>query len=214
MTGGRSPDAASVRIDACADDALLMTFADEAGEGATQQVISAWKALRALQPPWLVRSQPAYTTLQVVLRAGTDLHAAQRCLRALPTSGGLLQARTVELPVCYDGPDLVDVADHAGVGIDDVIRLHADRPYRCAFVGFLPGFPYLLGLDAALHMPRLTTPRTSVPAGSVGIGGAQTGVYPTPSPGGWRLIGRTLQPLAPDWIEAGDVVVFRAVGSR
>jgi KipI family sensor histidine kinase inhibitor len=79
-------------------------------------------------------------------------------------------------------------------------------------VGFLPGFPYLLGLDERLHMPRLTTPRGLVAAGSVGIGGSQTGVYPAASPGGWRLIGTALMTFAPDWIEAGDIVVFRAVG--
>lgn len=202
----------SVRIEACADDALLMTVADDAGEGATERVISAWRALRARRPAWLVKAQPAFTSLQVVLRGGADLDEVERVLRSLPLAGGLQQAHTHLVPVRYDGADLGAVAEHAGLGSDDVIRLHADRPYRCAFVGFLPGFPYLLGLDERLHMPRLATPRPLVPAGSVGIGGSQTGVYPAASPGGWRLLGTALMTFAPDWIEAGDIVVFRATG--
>jgi KipI family sensor histidine kinase inhibitor len=116
--------------------------------------------------------------------------------------------KTVILPVQYDGEDLERVATHTGLSRQQVIRLHAGGKYVVAMIGFLPHFPYLIGLPTRLATPRLSTPRLRVPAGAVAIGGAQTGVYPRESPGGWNLIGRTdpalLIPLAP-----GDRVVFK-----
>ena len=123
----------------------------------------------------------------------------------------------VELPVRYggeDGPDLARLAARHGLSVSQVIALHAAPTYEVVLVGFLPGFPYLRGLPDALHTPRLSTPRTLVPRGSVGIGGAQTGVYPCASPGGWRLIGRTDTPLfdvsrdPPALLQAGNRVRF------
>ncbi len=102
--------------------------------------------------------------------------------------------RLVEVPVHYGGdagPDLADVARHHRIPARELVRLHSEAEYRVFFLGFLPGFAYLAGLPEALHTPRRATPRTAVPAGSVGIGGAQTGIYPCASPGGWQLIGRT-----------------------
>jgi KipI family sensor histidine kinase inhibitor len=103
-------------------------------------------------------------------------------------------ARVVEIPVCYGGefgPDLDDVAAFAGCSPDEVVARHAAGRYRVYMLGFLPGFAYLGGVDPSIGMPRRTSPRPVVPAGSVGIAGGQTGVYPYESPGGWRLIGRT-----------------------
>lgn len=128
--------------------------------------------------------------------------------------------RLVEIPVCYGGefgPDLADVATQARMTTDEVIARHSAGVYTVAMLGFAPGFPYLLGLDPALHTPRRATPRTRVPAGSVAIGGAQTGIYPRGLPGGWQLIGRT--PLSlfdpqrePSCLLApGDKVRFRAI---
>ena len=97
----------------------------------------------------------------------------------------------VEIPVRYDGEDLDEVAQLTGLDPSEVVRRHTAPTYTVAFLGFSPGFPYLVGLDPALEVPRLDTPRTSIPAGSVGLAGTQTGIYPTASPGGWRLIGRT-----------------------
>ncbi len=94
-----------------------------------------------------------------------------------------------------DGPDLAAVATHSGLSEAHVIAMHSGATYTVGFIGFSPGFPYLLGMPEALAMPRLETPRTRIPAGSVGIGGAYTGVYPQATPGGWRLIGRTDQVL-------------------
>ena len=122
--------------------------------------------------------------------------------------------------MCYGGeygPDLEAVAVHAGLSPDAVVARHAAGDYSVAMLGFAPGFPYLLGLDPALHAPRRTDPRTRVPAGSVAIGGAQTGIYPRELPGGWNLIGRTPLPLfdprrePPALLAAGDRVRFRAI---
>jgi KipI family sensor histidine kinase inhibitor len=97
----------------------------------------------------------------------------------------------VEIPVRYDGPDLADVAAHWGVPPKEVARIHAGTAFRVAFCGFAPGFGYLTGLPPRYHVPRRATPRTAVPAGSVGLAGPYTGVYPRSSPGGWQLIGTT-----------------------
>jgi 5-oxoprolinase (ATP-hydrolysing) subunit B len=104
-------------------------------------------------------------------------------------------ADAVELPVQYDGPDLAGVADEVGISVEALARRHAAADYTVAFCGFAPGFAYLSGLDPALHVGRLAEPRTNVPAGSVGVAGEFTGVYPRSSPGGWRLLGRTDAPL-------------------
>lgn len=102
--------------------------------------------------------------------------------------------RIVKIPVCYEGelaPDIEFVAEHAGMSVEEVIQLHSSKPYLVYMLGFQPGFPYLGGLDERLHTPRLETPRLKLEAGSVGIGGKQTGLYPMESPGGWRIIGLT-----------------------
>jgi KipI family sensor histidine kinase inhibitor len=113
----------------------------------------------------------------------------------LPEEPPSPEAPIVEIPVCYEGednaPDLADVARRAGLGIEETIRRHAEPVYRVRFLGFMPGFPYLDGLDPALAAPRLDTPRTRVPAGSVAIGGIHAGIYPFATPGGWRIVGRT-----------------------
>ncbi|MFC9174080.1 MULTISPECIES: allophanate hydrolase subunit 1 [Streptomyces] len=102
----------------------------------------------------------------------------------------------VEIPVVYDGPDLAEVAALWGVGVDEVPGLHSRTAFRVAFCGFAPGFGYLTGLPERLHVPRRTTPRTRVPAGALALAGPYTGVYPRPSPGGWQLIGRMVDPAA------------------
>lgn len=110
--------------------------------------------------------------------------------------------KIIQIPVCYGrsyGPDLPAVARHAGLSENEVVVLHSGHDYLIDMLGFLPGFAYLGGLDPHLHTPRLATPRTRIEPGSVGIGGAQTGIYPLASPGGWQIIGRTpLKPYDPD----------------
>ena len=100
-------------------------------------------------------------------------------------------AASVELPVHYDGPDLERVAEHAGLSVEEVVERHRGATFVVAFCGFAPGFAYLTGLPVELQVPRLEEPRTKVPAGSVGLAGTFTGVYPRSSPGGWQLIART-----------------------
>jgi KipI family sensor histidine kinase inhibitor len=97
----------------------------------------------------------------------------------------------IEVPVTYDGPDLADVASHTGLSEDEIVAAHTGTPWTVAFGGFAPGFAYLVGGDERLTVPRRESPRTSVPAGSVGLAGEFSGVYPRSSPGGWQLIGRT-----------------------
>ena len=126
----------------------------------------------------------------------------------------------VEIPVCYAADlalDLEEVARHGQLKIDEVIRRHSAAEYRVQCVGFTPGFPFLSGLAVELSTPRRASPRSRVPAGSVAIGGAQTGIYPLQSPGGWNIIGRT--PLAlfdvqrdpPVLLQAGDRLRFRPI---
>lgn len=126
----------------------------------------------------------------------------------------------VMIPVCYGGdfgPDLAVVANTHRTTVDAIVDAHTAGRYTVAMIGFLPGFPYLEGLAPALHTPRRAAPRTNVPAGSVGIGGSSTGVYPCRSPGGWQLIGRTPRALfstkraPPALLQPGDAVRFVAI---
>ena len=148
-----------------------------------------------------------------------DLEAlSARVLEAWPRlEAGGIEGRDIEIPVAYGGehgPDLADVAAHTGLSTTEVVRRHAAAEYVVYLLGFLPGFAFLGGLPTALATPRRAVPRTAVPAGSVGIGGEQTGIYPLRSPGGWHLIGRTevalFDPLAasPTLLRPGDRVRF------
>lgn len=130
-----------------------------------------------------------------------------------------LSGREIEIPVTYGGeygPDLADVARSTGLSARDVIKRHTRAQYVVYFIGFQPGFPYLGGLDPQLCTPRRSEPRLTVPAGSVGIGGSQTGIYPAASPGGWQLIGhsdlRLFEPTnsSPTLLQPGDRVHFIA----
>ena len=136
---------------------------------------------------------PGERTLLVTVGVPGDLEAVRR---ALPEVAGALAsavagARTVEIPVTYDGPDLADVAAHTGLTMAEVIAAHQATPWRVGFGGFAPGFAYLVDGDPRLEVPRRPEPRPSVPAGSVGLAGRYSGIYPRSSPGGWQLIGHT-----------------------
>jgi KipI family sensor histidine kinase inhibitor len=151
-------------------------------------------ALRALDQPGVVELVPGYRTLLLVAEQGRaevlDELAADLPELELPDAEEVA-GEPVEIPVRYDGEDLPEVARLTGLDAEEVVRRHTAPEYTVAFLGFSPGFPYLVGLDPALEVPRRDTPRTSIPAGSVGLAGGQTGIYPTASPGGWQLIGRT-----------------------
>jgi inhibitor of KinA len=134
---------------------------------------------------------------------------------AIPASGNLIR-----IPVCYNrefAPDLQLICDTKKMAAADIIHLHTEAPYHVYMIGFMPGFPYMGVVPGAIQAPRLPVPRTQVPAGSVGIAGMQTGIYPFASPGGWNIIGQTpltifdVNKLVPALIPAGDSVQFYAV---
>lgn len=142
----------------------------------------------------------------------------RRLRRRLENLGQAVKtSRTFVIPVLYNGEDLDFVAAHAKMSKEEVVQRHSAPEYLIYMLGFLPGFAYLGGLDPAIATPRLTDPRTKIPAGAVGIGGEQTGVYPLDSPGGWQLIGSTpVRPYDPNrarpiLYSAGDYIKFKPV---
>jgi KipI family sensor histidine kinase inhibitor len=197
----------------CGDRALLVEVAGPAA------VAGVRRALEAAPLPGQRELVPAARTVLVVLdRPPTDLDvAALRRLR--PVQAGPDQAAApVVLPVVFDGPDLDEVAALSGGTAADVVRALTGAELTVAFSGFAPGFGYLTGLPADLHVPRRATPRTRVPGGSVALAGEFAGVYPRPSPGGWQLVGRTDVALfdvdrnPPALLVPGTPVRFREVG--
>jgi KipI family sensor histidine kinase inhibitor len=177
-----------VALEPLGDRALLARFASEADA-------ANWAAgVRAAHWTGIVDVVLAYETAAVFADPDAlDLAELENKLRTLtPASAGELKGSLVKLPVLYDGEDLSDVADRLGLKPDEVINLHSGQEYTVFAIGFRPGYPYAGYLPRALSgLPRRESPRLHVPAGSVGIVGRQTGVYPEPSPGGWHLIGRT-----------------------
>jgi KipI family sensor histidine kinase inhibitor len=149
---------------------------------------------------------------QTVLFDGVpDPAALAARLRAWAPSGGTPEGGRIEVPVVYDGPDLAFVADAWQTDLAGVVARHSEIEYVAAFCGFAPGFSYLSGLPPQLAVPRLESPRPRVPAGSVGLAGSWCGVYPTASPGGWRLLGRTDATL---WDQARDQPALLPPGTR
>jgi KipI family sensor histidine kinase inhibitor len=168
---------------------------------------------------------PAYASLLVCfdpMRISSSRLTGALRRRAKKTKNATLGvSATIYIPVCYQGdfaPDMKTVCAHTGFSEAEIIERHTKPVYRIYMLGFMPGFPYLGGLDPALETPRLKTPRTKIPAGAVGIGGAQTGIYPSESPGSWQLIGQTPVKLYdpsrtnnPVLYGAGDTIVFYSV---
>ena len=171
---------------------------------------------------------PGYSTLGIHYDPlQTDLAALERAIEsefaALASLDTIADRAVIEIPVTYggaQGPDLDAVAAHAGCSTADVIQRHSDRTYRVYMLGFVPGFAYMGRVDPSISAPRHRVPRERVPAGSVGIAGLQTGVYPVESPGGWQLIGHTKTVMfdatrdRPSLLAAGDLVRFVPAGRR
>jgi inhibitor of KinA len=213
-----------MKIVAASDTSLLVEFGDTVSRQMHVRVIGLFRALLAEGDPRIRNLHPGYASLLIdfdVLRLSHEQLAAHvRQLIEADTGAEHPASRTVEIPVCYDaefGTDLGDVAAHNEIAIDEVIRLHTSATYLVYFLGFSPGFAYMGGLPERLRTPRLATPRIRVAAGSVGIAGEQTGVYPIDSPGGWRLIGRTPEAMfdasadQPTRLQPGDLVRFTAI---
>ncbi len=201
------------------DRALLLVFDDCISLAAHRDVMRLTPLLQLLRG--VTNVHPAYASIlvdfdpRVVRHADIEKEAAR--LFSETAADPLPAGRTVEIPVVYgggSGPDLEAVAALTSHTVDEVIALHSGADYLVYFLGFSPGFPYLGGMPASLATPRLESPRKSVPAGSVAIGGQQTGVYPMASPGGWRIVGRTalklFDPSAADpvLLRMGDHVKF------
>ena len=207
------------------DRALTIDLPPVDGVASSRDLIRCLDArLRDETPPGVTALVPAIRTLTVHYDpVATTLDALQRAIRATLAQleiGAEPDVPTIVIPVCYGGeygPDLDEVAAAHHTSADAIIAAHAAGEYTVVMIGFLPGFPYLEGLVESLHTPRRPAPRTAVPAGSIGIGGSSTGVYPFTSPGGWHLIGRTPRALfsprhdPPSLLRAGDRVTFQPI---
>lgn len=223
-------NAASWTLEALGEEAVLLRMGARIDPQLNREVHALAARIDAIRPPWLHDIVPAYAALALFV---DPAHAQARDRLALDLVGDWLarladeagtaaraDVAVLEIPVCYDracAPDLDAVARQAGIAADEVVARHSAGHYTVAMIGFAPGFPYLLGLDPVLATPRHATPRVRVPAGSVGIGGSQTGIYPGDSPGGWQLIGRTPRRLfdphrdPPSLLRPGQPVRFVAV---
>jgi len=231
-----------MKISPLGDSALVVRVCerfDDAPEQTLDRVLRAFQRIRNAAIPGVIELASAYTSVAVFFDPITVVKATEtpgelfdlfvERIRAAVAAGAdrgsrrrtaRFGGRLVEIPVCYDPEfalDIDNVARRANISPSEVIRLHSAAEYRVACIGFVPGFPFLAGLPKKLATPRREVPRKEIPAGSVGIGGAQTGIYPLRSPGGWNLIGRTPLRLfdskknPPALLRAGERVRFRKI---
>jgi len=209
------------RIVPAGDSVLIVEFEERIDPGVNARAIACANAIDAARIDGVRDVVPTYRSVAVYfdpLHTDSDAlmeriaHEAEQ-----PPQAAAAAPATVRIPVCYGGefgPDLASVATFAGVPSDEVVRLHSAATYRVFMLGFVPGFAYLGLVDERIAMPRHSTPRVRVPAGSVGIAGVQTGIYPAETPGGWQLIGRTPSKPFDPWrsepflMKAGDAVQF------
>jgi inhibitor of KinA len=206
------------------DAAVVVQLGDRIDFETHLAVRSLAEVLEEHPPQGTVECTSAFTTLTLfydpMRTSFEEIRAAlERIVSTLDVSSEM-PYRPVEIPVCYGGefgPDLKFVAEHCRLSPEEVVEIHASGEYRTYMIGFAPGFPYLGGMSQRIETPRRPSPRLRLPAGSVGIAGLQTGVYPIETPGGWQIIGRT--PLAlfrpaenpPSLLRVGDVVRFRLI---
>ena len=210
-----------LRLAPSGDLALVASFGNEISEALNTKVRSLMLAIQKVQVEGIVEMTPTYCSLMIhydPLRIGYEA----LCEKVRETLGSLddielPEPMVIEIPTLYGGeygPDLEFVAKHNGLTTEEVVEIHASKIYRIYMIGFTPGFPYLGGMDERIATPRLETPRTKIAGGSVGIAGAQTGIYPIDSPGGWQIIGRTPVPLydplseEPILLKAGESIRF------
>ena len=206
------------------EKAISVFLNKKIGLESDNEVLGLKNALDAQNWPWLLEIVPSYNSVSIfvdisfysshnsLLTFFEDWISKTPFFESTSTfDNGLVK----EIPVKYEGEDLLYVSYYCQISIDEVIRLHSNSVYTVAMIGFLPGFPYLLGMDERLFVPRKNSPRLKVAKGSVGIGGFQTGIYPSESPGGWQIIGTTaielfdLEQLS--YLSIGDKVKFKPI---
>lgn len=206
------------------DTSINVVFENVVSEKISNQVLSIAKLVERQHINGLVDIIPAYREVTfvfdpLVIDIASFKHFLEKQLNKMDGEIVDKKGRHYDIPVLYNdevGLDLLEVAKYHGLSLEEVIHLHTAQAYRIYMLGFLPGFAYLGGLDAKLHTPRKNTPRLRIPAGSIAIGGEQTGYYPVDSPGGWQIIGQT--PLVmfdsnrPEIkLHAGDRMKFYAI---
>ncbi len=215
------------RIVPAGDSAFIIKAGDTIAAETNDRVHALYATINAAAIPGIIECIPAYSELTVcydpcVIEYTSLVAQLKQCTASVYSTTPRTGMR-IFIPVAYGGeygPDLAEVADRHTMSHEEVITAHTKNEYRVYMLGFTPGFPYLGGLDPAIATPRRATPRTLIPAGSVGIADMQTGIYPIESPGGWNLIGRT--PLSlftphqsePFLINAGDTLRFYAIDAQ
>lgn len=210
-----------IRILTAGDSALLIEFGKEINPETNRKITALVQLMREQHIEGIVDVIPAFCSLLINydprVLSYEELKERMEHLLKMETKTEATRKRIFEIPVCYGGeygPDIENIAEHAGLSVEEVIKIHSSKDYLIYMLGFLPGFTYLGGLDERIHTPRLASPRLKIRAGSVGIGGSQTGIYPLDSPGGWQLMGmtpvRTYDPerQTPILVEAGDYIRF------
>ena len=197
------------------DSALLVEFPQEISPQINASITALVHLIKEQRIEGIMDMIPAFSSLLIhyepLVIGYHQLSKRIKGLLDLDLGDGVAQKRIFDIPVLYGGsfgPDLDFVASQANLTKEEVIEIHSSQDYLIYMLGFLPGFPYLGGLDSRIHTPRLANPRIRIPAGSVGIGGAQTGIYPLDSPGGWQLIGAT--PLLTYQAESEEPILFEA----
>lgn len=215
------------------DQAILIEFPQEVNHSIHAAVQQVKSVLENEQPDWLTELVPAFASVAVHydIRKLADypspyeyvFNELNRLLLGMKT-GADASSRTVRIPVLYGGemgPDLEEVAEYHHLTKDEVIQLHTESTYTVYMLGFAPGFPYIGGMNEKIATPRKAKPRMKISAGSVGIAGKQTGVYPIETPGGWQIIGQTPEKLfrpeneeEPTLLQAGDVVTFYSISEE
>lgn len=214
----------NVRFLLAGDSAVTVEFGNEISREINADIRAFNIALEQSKIPGIVETVPTYRSLTVhydpgVIRYNALVKKMEGLLKSLDNIT-IPQSEVLEIPVLYggeEGPDIEFVAKHNNKTVEEVINIHTSEEYLIYMLGFTPGFTYLGGMSEEIATPRLTTPRVKIPAGSVGIAGSQTGVYPIDSPGGWQLIGRTpvrmydpdrAEPILP---QAGQFIKFYAI---
>ena len=205
------------------DNAFFVSFGDEISDLHQTQVQALFEALKNREN--IISVQPSYSALTVTFDLARTTHeeVTKSVLKLVSHATPKMNVRRIVVPVMYGGefgPDLEDVALETHMSPEQVIALHTQCVYKVNFLGFMPGFPYLSGLPVELKVSRLATPRTKVPAGSIGLAGSQTGIYPLETPGGWRIIGRTPLKLfdpeksEPSLLKIGDEIQFQKISAH